>query len=299
MKRYGFEVFELEPLEMRPFPDGRHLVLYRDEARNVETIRRSQPHDAEAYPRWNAFWAARRVDRESRTGCGRRRRWRSCSTTSAARTSSRVLELLVTKSFGDLLDEWFESDMLKAALVHSGDVGDPRGVGTAYPSANLAGGSMDVMADVGNTVGIVRGGMGSITAALGRPRRRTGPRSGPRPRWIACSSRAVARWGSDSPTGRWCGRGRRLERRPEADVPRPRRRRRPAGRLPRIGSAALDPRVLPEVPRGDARAARLLALPRARTTTRASSRASGSTRRSPTTSRPGATRRAASRRARR
>ena len=39
MKRYGFEVFELEPLEFRPFPDGRHLVLYRDEARNVEAIR--------------------------------------------------------------------------------------------------------------------------------------------------------------------------------------------------------------------------------------------------------------------
>src|SRR5206468_4792563 len=77
-----------------------------------------------------------------------------------------VLELLVTKSFADLLDDWFESDIVKAALVHSGDVGDPRGVGTAYPSANLAGGSMDVLAEAGNTVGIVRGGMGSITRAL-------------------------------------------------------------------------------------------------------------------------------------
>ena len=79
-----------------------------------------------------------------------------------------ILERLVTTSFADLLDEWFESDIVKAALVHSGDVGDPRGVGTSYPSANLAGGSMDVMADVGNTVGIVRGGMGSITRAMAR-----------------------------------------------------------------------------------------------------------------------------------
>src|SRR5579862_1138160 len=56
IRRYGFEVFELEPLEFRPFPDGRHLILYRDEARNVEAIRRYSAHDAEAYPRWNAFW---------------------------------------------------------------------------------------------------------------------------------------------------------------------------------------------------------------------------------------------------
>lgn len=165
MRRYGFEVFELEPLEMRPFPDGRHLVLYRDEARNVEVIRQFSEHDAEAYPRWNAFWtrAAEIVNPY---------RLRRPPTLAQLFDDVRgtdlepVLELLVTKSFGDLLDDWFESDILKAALVHSGDVGDPRGVGTAYPSANLAGGSMDALADVGNTVGIVRGGMGSIARAL-------------------------------------------------------------------------------------------------------------------------------------
>lgn len=165
MRRYGFDVFELEPLEMRPFPDGRHLVLYRDEARNVEAIRQFSEHDAEAYPRWNAFWdrAAAIVNPY---------RFRTPPTLAQLFDDVRgtdlepVLELLVTKSFGDLLDEWFESDILKAALVHSGDVGDPRGVGTAYPSANLAGGSMDALADVGNTVGIVRGGMGTITRAL-------------------------------------------------------------------------------------------------------------------------------------
>jgi len=165
MKRYGFEVFELEPLEMRPFPDGRSLVLYRDEARNVETIRGFSEHDAEAYPRWNAFWARA-------SAIVNPYRLRTPPTLAQLFTDVRgtdlepVLELLVTRSFGDLLDEWFESDILKASLVHSGDVGNPRGLGTAYPSANLAGGSMDVMADVGNTVGIVRGGMGSITKAL-------------------------------------------------------------------------------------------------------------------------------------
>jgi phytoene dehydrogenase-like protein len=165
MKQYGFEVFELEPIEMRPFPDGRHLVFYRDEARNVEAIRRFSEHDAEAYPRWNAFWArASEIINP----------YRLRTPPTLARLFGDVrgtdleplLELLLSKSFADLLDDWFESDIVKAALVRSGDIGNPRGVGSGWPSANIAGGSMDVMSGNGNTVGIVRGGMGSITKAL-------------------------------------------------------------------------------------------------------------------------------------
>jgi phytoene dehydrogenase-like protein len=77
-----------------------------------------------------------------------------------------LLERLLTTGFADLLDEWFESEHVKAALVHSGDVGDPRGVGTAWPAMNLAGGAIDVLAEAGETVGIVQGGMGSISAAI-------------------------------------------------------------------------------------------------------------------------------------
>src|SRR5207237_9924428 len=77
-----------------------------------------------------------------------------------------LLERLLTTGFADLLDETFESEHVKAALVHSGDVGDPRGAGTSWPTVNLAGGAMDTVAEAGNTVGIVRGGMGSISEAI-------------------------------------------------------------------------------------------------------------------------------------
>jgi len=165
MKKYGFEVFELEPLELRPFPDGRHLQLYRDEARNIEEIRRFSAHDAEAYPRWNAFWAQASSivnPYQLRTPPTLAQLFADVQGTDL----EPILERLLTTSYADMLDAWFESNHVKAALVHSGDVGDPRGVGTSYPSANIAGGAMDVMAEVGNTVGIVRGGMGSITKAL-------------------------------------------------------------------------------------------------------------------------------------
>ena len=167
MRRYGFEVYELEPVEFRPFPDGRHLVLYRDEARNVAEIARHSAHDAEAYPRWLRLWErAAAIVNPFRLG--------PPPTVSDLFARVRgtddeaLLETLFTTGFADLLDAWFESDVVKAALVHSGDVGDPRGVGTSYPAANLAGGAMDVMGEVGNVVGIVRGGMGSISTALAR-----------------------------------------------------------------------------------------------------------------------------------
>ena len=165
LKQHGLHIYELEPLEFRPFLDGRSLTLYRDEARNVEAIRAFSERDAEAYPRWNALWAraAEIVNpyrlREPATVA-------ELFATVRGTPDEALLERLLTTGFADLLDEWFESPHVKAALVHSGDVGDPRGVGTSWPSANLAGGAMDVLGEVGNTVGIVRGGMGAISAAI-------------------------------------------------------------------------------------------------------------------------------------
>lgn len=165
LRHHGLHIYELEPLEFRPFRDGRSLTLYRDEARNVEAFRAFSERDAEAYPRWNAMWARA-------AAIVNPYRLREPASVADLFASVRgtpdepLLERLLTTGFADLLDEWFESPHVKAALVHSGDVGDPRGVGTSWPSANLAGGAIDLLAEVGNTVGIVRGGMGAISAAI-------------------------------------------------------------------------------------------------------------------------------------
>ncbi len=173
LRRHGLHIYDLEPLEFRPFPDGRHLILYREEARNVEAIRSFSERDADTYPRWNAMWerAAAIVD-----AFRMRRPPTLADLFERARASGDVplLERLLTTGFADLLDETFESEYVKAALVHSGDVGDPRGVGTSWPTANLAGGAIDILAEAGNTVGIVRGGMGAISAAIASAARERG-----------------------------------------------------------------------------------------------------------------------------
>ena len=161
LSRYGFEVFELRPHEFRPFPDGRHLVLWRDAEVNAEAIRAFSQRDAESYPRWNEFWErvnsivqpwaltpppslTELVQRAQETG------------------NQQVLEKVLTTSHADIVDEFFESEHIKAALIHSGDHGDPRALGSAYPSAFLPG---DVETEK-RIVGIVKGGMGSITRAM-------------------------------------------------------------------------------------------------------------------------------------
>ena len=73
-----------------------------------------------------------------------------------------------TMSVGDYLDEYFESDVIKAELGGSGVIGTALGVyspGTAYVLLH------HYMGDVDGTVGawgFARGGMGAVSAALSR-----------------------------------------------------------------------------------------------------------------------------------
>jgi phytoene dehydrogenase-like protein len=168
LRRHGFDVFEIDPVEFRPFPDGSHLVVWRDPERTAAEIGRLSRHDAHAYPAWVEL-----MDRANALLSP----WRATEPPTLAQVRARVagtpdedlLDRLMTVGFADLLDEHFDDDRVKAALVHAGDVGDPRAVGSSWPTANLAaGGALETMADVGAISGLVRGGMGGVTQAMAR-----------------------------------------------------------------------------------------------------------------------------------
>jgi len=161
LQKYGFELFDVQPHEFRPFPDGRHLIFWRNAERNAEAIRPFSMKDAENYPRWHDFWEraysitrpfgltpppslADLLQRARETG------------------SEQLFETLLTTCHADLVDEFFESEHVKGAVVHAGDHGNPYVVGSSFPSAFLPG---DVDTEI-RIVGIVKGGMGSITAAM-------------------------------------------------------------------------------------------------------------------------------------
>jgi phytoene dehydrogenase-like protein len=86
----------------------------------------------------------------------------------AGRRDLIELYRLMTMSVGDLLDEWFEDDVIKGAYASTGVVGvwaGPRTPGTAYNLLHHALGELD---GVPGAWGHVRGGMGAISNALAR-----------------------------------------------------------------------------------------------------------------------------------
>ena len=153
LHRYGFRVFQLDPFVFRPYLDGRHLVLHQDSERNAAAIAGFSRRDAQSYRRWNRFWERFHsivhpyvltppptyvdlVTRARETG------------------NLEILRKVLITSHADLVEEFFESEPVRAAMIHSGDHGDPRSVGSALPAAFLPG---DVEPER-RIVGIVKGG---------------------------------------------------------------------------------------------------------------------------------------------
>src|SRR5262252_2605685 len=56
LRRHGFHVTPLDPLKCCLFPDGRALMTWDSVEQTQDAIGRFSRRDAEAYPRWVAFW---------------------------------------------------------------------------------------------------------------------------------------------------------------------------------------------------------------------------------------------------
>ncbi len=184
--RHGVAMLRADAAVFTPSCDGKPLTLWRDARRTSEGLRARSARDAE---RWGDF--ARRMaafagflgrvyaspaplptsrragDLLALASLGRRMR---------ALGTSEMVELLrvLPMSAGELLDDWFESDLLKGALGGAAVTGvchGPRSAGTAF-----------VMLDrqVGEDVGAFRarsyprGGIGALAAALASAARANG-----------------------------------------------------------------------------------------------------------------------------
>ena len=85
-----------------------------------------------------------------------------------------ALHKLMTMSAADFLDEWFETDVLKATKSASGIIGTflgPRSPGTAYVLLHHYMGELD---GVFRAWGFAKGGTGSVSEAIGAAARRFG-----------------------------------------------------------------------------------------------------------------------------
>lgn len=165
MVRYGYDVRLFDPQYFVPFPDGRYLMTFLDSAKTKEQIRKFSARDAE---RWDDYWAM--WDRIiARLRPLLRRPAPSLAELEAAFDGPQGLEdlrTLLMKSIAEVLDEWFESEELKAPICTGGVIGTdlgPRAPGTAYVKLHHLLGQIEGRS---GAWGFVRGGMGAIADAL-------------------------------------------------------------------------------------------------------------------------------------
>ena len=181
LERHGYHLYPVWG-SVTPFPDGRSIESYNDDPqRTCESISQFSKRDAEIYPQWKswiqqaaAVMGPLLMQVPPRVGS---RNFGDLLKQAQLAWKMRKLGVrgvadltrLFTMSITDLLDEWFESDELKAPIAGGGVIGawtGPDGPGTAYVLLH------NEISDVGDGTmgswGIPRGGMGAVSAAIRR-----------------------------------------------------------------------------------------------------------------------------------
>lgn len=165
LPKFGYETILYDPQYAVPFPDGRRLLMWLDEGKTQEEIAAFSKADAKAYPKYIQFWNDV-LDLIEPTMLAPPVPIADLFGMFTGPEAERLLRDLFLVSAKDFLDEWFESDHLKAALVTQAIIGTfngPYSPGTAYVLGHHNIGILEGHREVW---GYAKGGMGRIADAL-------------------------------------------------------------------------------------------------------------------------------------
>ena len=185
LPRHGLEILPLDGT-FSPMPDGNHLWRMNDHAKSIREIRRHSRVDAEAYDEFSKMMTpmCRFVKpmlsmippdpttlnpRDLKQLHFMMQRFRALSS-----DERYTLIQLMTMSSADFLDQWFETDVLKATMSASGIIGTFLGIrspGTAYVLLHHYMGEID---GAFRSWGFSRGGTGAISNAIAAAAREAG-----------------------------------------------------------------------------------------------------------------------------
>ncbi|MCG6877429.1 MAG: NAD(P)/FAD-dependent oxidoreductase [Betaproteobacteria bacterium] len=185
LPRHGLHILPLEST-LTPLPDGGHIAQWNDHDQNRHELARHSLRDAEAYDELGRL--LHQMARAVRPLLGMLppdpASLRVRDLASLARLGGHLrglapehfhaLHKLLTMSSADYLDEWFETEALKATKSASGIIGTmlgPRSPGTAYVLLHHYMGELD---GVFRAWGFAKGGNGSVSAAIAAAARRFG-----------------------------------------------------------------------------------------------------------------------------
>lgn len=163
LRRYGFHVYPIDPSRVHPYPDGKAFTFWHDDAHTVEEMRDEYPEDAEAWWAWADFWH-RAVAILSDYYLGPPPSLAELTDRFRAEGEEELLETLLTVPLKDLINRFFTSEEVKAAVSTGAfDMGDISAPGSAYITALYR---FSAFRDDTENYGIVRGGMGGITQSM-------------------------------------------------------------------------------------------------------------------------------------
>lgn len=180
LRQYGLELLPLDPLIFAPQPEGNALTIPNDPGQAVDAIGRYSQKDAAKFASFCALTKNLSSFLRSLYGIalpdhGTRRNVHLGELVKAgwnfhrlgAKEMYEFLRIL-PMSVADLLDEWFDTDLLKAAIGAPGLLGSfvgPRQQGTSFLFLHHQLGSSNGAL---RTAGFVRGGIGNLPQALAR-----------------------------------------------------------------------------------------------------------------------------------
>lgn len=177
LPRHGLEILPLEST-ITPLPNGDYLGRWADHDQTRRELYRHSPKDAEAYDDFGTLmyqlaWAVKPIlgmippnpispsMRDLRTMLKLGGHLRNLT-----ETQFHALFKLMTMSSADFLDEWFESEVLKATMSASGIIGTflgPRSPGTAYVLLHHYLGEID---GAFRAWGFAKGGNGMVAESI-------------------------------------------------------------------------------------------------------------------------------------
>jgi phytoene dehydrogenase-like protein len=184
LPRYGLEILPLDGT-LTPLPDGDYLMRWHDGAETRRELERHSRTDADAYPQFGhlLYHLAKAVrpiletpapDPTSLRPGQLKRLYEVGKLFGESRDYLYDLARLMTMSSADFVEEWFETEALKATLSASGIIGTflgPRSPGSAYVMLHHYMGEIDGQF---RAWGFPRGGMSGLAEAFAGAARQAG-----------------------------------------------------------------------------------------------------------------------------
>jgi len=171
--KHGYDVRPFDPQVFAPQPDGSYFMSFLDAAKTREQLLKISKHDADA---WGLYWERweRIIQRAWPLIMGPPPTLSDLERAFDGPGGQDDLRLLLFGSVADILDEYFESEMIKGPLSSGGVIGSslgPRSPGSAYVKFHHLLGQLNGHR---GAWGYVRGGMGAIAHALANSAREAG-----------------------------------------------------------------------------------------------------------------------------